>query len=147
MPCFYFIRVTNTYSTHIDCRLWVYLGRAGLGKYNNKWTKFISFILFYFAQQHSKLALKRKFWRKKNNKTKRNVYSIRYSQAVTHPSTDLTRRCLTSVIGREPVFSTWCGRRHECSVKACLYMWACMSCYADGAPPSKMRVRECASTW
>jgi hypothetical protein len=27
----------------------------------------------------------------------------RCSQAVTHPSTDRARRCLTSVIGREPV--------------------------------------------
>ena len=34
------------------------------------------------------------------------VYSTRYSQAVTHPSTNRARRCLTSVIGREPVFST-----------------------------------------
>jgi hypothetical protein len=39
-----------------------------------------------------------------NNKAK--VYSTRYSQAVTHPSTNRARRCLTSVIGREPVFST-----------------------------------------
>ena len=29
---------------------------------------------------------------------------------VTHPSTDRARRCLTTVIGREPVYSTWCGR-------------------------------------
>ena len=43
---------------------------------------------------------------------KKKVYSTRYSQAVTHPSTNLARRCLTSVIGREPVFSTWYGRRH-----------------------------------
>ena len=27
-------------------------------------------------------------------------------------STDRARRCFTSVIGREPVFSTWYGRRH-----------------------------------
>jgi hypothetical protein len=27
----------------------------------------------------------------------------RCSQAVTHPSTDRARRCLTSVIGREPI--------------------------------------------
>ena len=40
------------------------------------------------------------------------VYSTRYSQAVTHPSTDRARRCLTSVIRREPVFSTWYGSRH-----------------------------------
>ena len=42
--------------------------------------------------------------KKKIKKTK--VYSTRYSQAVTHPSTNRARRCLTSVIGREPVFST-----------------------------------------
>lgn len=40
------------------------------------------------------------------------AYSIRYSQAVTHPSTNGTRRCLTSLIGREPVFSTWYSHRH-----------------------------------
>src|SRR5215469_15075438 len=39
------------------------------------------------------------------------VYCTRYSQAVTHPSTNRARRCLTSVIGREPVLSTWYGRR------------------------------------
>ena len=43
---------------------------------------------------------------------KSKVYSTRYSQAVTHPSTNRARRCLTSVIGREPVYSTWYGRRH-----------------------------------
>ena len=48
---------------------------------------------------------------------KRKVYSTRYSQAVTHPSTNRARRCLTSVIGREPVFSTWYGRRHEQGLK------------------------------
>ena len=35
-----------------------------------------------------------------------NVYNIAYSQAVTHPSTNTTRCCLTSVIGRELVLST-----------------------------------------
>ena len=40
------------------------------------------------------------------------VYNIVYSQAVTHPSTNTTQRCLTSVIGRELVLSTWYGRRH-----------------------------------
>ena len=34
-----------------------------------------------------------------------------YSQAVTHPSTNMTQCCLTSVIRRELVFSTWYGRR------------------------------------
>ena len=49
---------------------------------------------------------------RKRGKKRKKVYSTRYSQAVTHPSTNLARRCLTSVIGREPVFSTWYGRRH-----------------------------------
>ena len=44
---------------------------------------------------------------------KKDVYSTWCSQAVTHLSTDHARRCLTSVIGREPVFSTWYGRRHS----------------------------------
>ena len=43
-------------------------------------------------------------------KTKR-VYSTRYSHAVTHHATDRARRCLTSLIGRETVLSTWYGRR------------------------------------
>ena len=43
---------------------------------------------------------------------KAKAYSTRYSQAVTHPSTDRARRCLTSQIGRDGVCSTWYGRRH-----------------------------------
>ena len=42
---------------------------------------------------------------------KQNVYSTMYSQAVTHPSTNMAQCCLTSVIRRELVFSTWYGRR------------------------------------
>ena len=41
---------------------------------------------------------------------KNNANSTRGSQAVTHPSTNRARRCLTAVIGREPVLSTWYGR-------------------------------------
>ena len=41
----------------------------------------------------------------------KNVYSTMYSQAVTHPSTNIAQCCLTSVIRRELVFSTWYGRR------------------------------------
>ena len=44
-------------------------------------------------------------------KTVQNVYSNLYSQAVTHPSTNRSQPCLTSVIGRELVYSRWYGRR------------------------------------
>ena len=49
------------------------------------------------------------------------VYGTRYSQAVTHPSTNRARRCLTSVIGREPVLSTWYGRRRLAYFIMCFY--------------------------
>ena len=39
------------------------------------------------------------------------AYGTRCSQAVPHPSTILARRCLTSVIRRERVCSSWYGRR------------------------------------
>ena len=42
-----------------------------------------------------------------------------YSQAVTHPSTNRARGCLTSVIGRELVYSIRYGRRHKNEV----FMW------------------------
>ena len=48
------------------------------------------------------------FWKIKVAK----AYNTRYSQAVTHPSTNRARGCLTSVIGRELVHSTRYGRRH-----------------------------------
>ena len=41
------------------------------------------------------------------------VYDTGYSQAVTHPSTNPARRCLTSVIRRELVLSAWYGRRRK----------------------------------
>ena len=40
-------------------------------------------------------------------------HQAKYSQAVTHPSTNLAQCCLTSVIRRELVCSTWYGRRQE----------------------------------
>ena len=42
---------------------------------------------------------------------KREAYNTGYSQAVSHPSTNPARQGLTSVIGREPVYSLWYGRR------------------------------------
>ena len=52
--------------------------------------------------------------------TQNKVYSICYSQAVTQPSTNQTRAGLTSVFGREPVLSWWCGRRQGVRLRATL---------------------------
>ena len=48
-----------------------------------------------------------------SGKHKSDAYSTKYSQAVTHPSTNLAQCCLTSVIRRELVLSTWYGRRQR----------------------------------
>ncbi|KAF0766183.1 Uncharacterized protein FWK35_00004502, partial [Aphis craccivora] len=47
---------------------------------------------------------------------KKQANGTQCSQAVTHPSTNYARRCLTSVIGRELVYSTWYGRWQRCFV-------------------------------
>ena len=43
----------------------------------------------------------------------KNVCSTSNSRAVSHPSTTLARRCLTSVFRWELVLSTWYGRRRR----------------------------------
>jgi hypothetical protein len=60
-----------------------------------------------------------------NLRDQKKAYDTAYSQAVTHPSTNAAQSCLTSVIGRELVFSTWYGRRHE--VKLCCLVQQCSS--------------------
>ena len=57
----------------------------------------------------------------RSGKKAQNAYGTRCSQAVTHPSTDRARRCLTSVIRREPVFSTWYGRKRQCQEEEGFY--------------------------
>ena len=50
---------------------------------------------------------------KEEKRKGKKAYSTCCSQAVTHPSTGQARRCLTSVIRREPVYSAWYGRRQQ----------------------------------
>ena len=56
-----------------------------------------------FYLQEILLELSSERWEKSTNSTW-------CSQAITHPSTNHAQRCLTAVIRREPVFSTWYGR-------------------------------------
>ena len=60
---------------------------------------------FFSARDRQDETIIKKLLRKK-----RFANGTRCSQAVTHPSTNRAQRCLTSVIGRELVFSTWYGR-------------------------------------
>ena len=49
--------------------------------------------------------------KKKNTKSLLlDANNTRCSQAVPHLSTNRARRCLISVIGREPMYSAWYGR-------------------------------------
>lgn len=82
----------------------------------------MTYILIHFTRPYStqlrefpvEPAIQTKTNETKQNKTKNIIAnSIWCSQAVTHPSTNQTQRCLTSLIGREAVFSTWYGRWHE----------------------------------
>ena len=95
---------------HFSCYItripWVELWKISFAKHHNK-----KFVLYCFYHYHHHLALVA--WIKIYLLRVRNelfyAYSTWYSQAVTHPSTDQARRCLTSVIGQEPVFSAWYG--------------------------------------
>ena len=60
-------------------------------------------------KKHSKM-IKRIEEMKKKMENKKN-YNTRYAKAVSHPSPDRARRCLTPAFRREPVHSTWYGRR------------------------------------
>ena len=42
---------------------------------------------------------------------KKKAYDTKYSEAVTHPSTNFAPQGLTSVIRPDPMLSLWCGRR------------------------------------
>ena len=53
-----------------------------------------------------------------------NAYLIRYSQTVTHSSTNWTRDCLTSEIGRDRVLSIWYGDKQKNCIESWLMYWS-----------------------
>ena len=69
---------------------------------------------------------------------KRKAYGTRCSQAVPHPSTILARRCLTSVIRRERVCSSWYGRRRQLVKSACSHSTLAQIGYVYGHTCSRM---------
>ena len=66
------------------------------------------------------------------------AYGTRCSQAVPHPSTILARRCLTSVIRRERVCSSWYGRRRQLVKSACSHSTLAQIGYVHGHTCSRM---------
>ena len=65
------------------------------------------------------MLLKTAFFKKRDPKTKTfKAYNTGYSQAVSHPGTNLALQVLLAVIGREPVLFLWCGRRRKANPKS-----------------------------
>ena len=65
------------------------------------------------------MLLKTAFFKKSDPKTKTfKAYNTGYSQAVSHPGTNLALQVLPAVIGREPVLFLWCGRRRKGNPKS-----------------------------
>ena len=59
------------------------------------------------------------FFKKSDPKPKTfKAYNTGYSQAVSHPGTNLALQVLPAVIGREPVLFLWCGRRRKANPKS-----------------------------
>ena len=76
---------------------------------------------------------------------KNNANSIPYSQAVTHPSTNGTRRSLTSGSWRDRVRSTWYGRwRQLLSFNTCNSTWANIQTERNGRLNTRSRTL---TTW
>ena len=59
------------------------------------------------------------FFKKSDPKTKTfKAYNTGYSQAVSHPGTNLALQGLTAVIGGKQVLFLWCGRRQKANPKS-----------------------------
>ena len=71
---------------------------------------------------HQCINGRQNFRRKVKTDAQQKAYDTRYSQAVTHPSTNRSQPCLTSVIGRELVYSRWYGRRQGTWVQSTSYI-------------------------
>ena len=65
------------------------------------------------------MVRKTAFFKERDPKTKTfKAYSTGYSQAVSHPGTNLALQALTAVNGRQPVLFLWCGRRRKANQKS-----------------------------
>lgn len=63
--------------------------------------------------QRGQKGRRKKEKKRKERKKKEKAYSTRYSQAVSHPSTNQARPCLASEIRRDRARSGWYGRRRR----------------------------------
>ena len=81
---------------------------------------FVGIYTYVYKQSKQKTTIRRLCARVGGGK--KEAYNTCCSQAVTHPGTEQARRCLTAVIGREPVFSAWYGRRRKEEASAAIYL-------------------------
>ena len=77
-------------------------------------------------------------WALLQNCRYKKAYGTGCSQAVPHPSTIPARRCLTSVIRRERVCSSWYGRRRQLVKSACSHSTLAQIGYVYGHTCSRM---------
>ena len=94
--------------------LWTIVSRYS--HHQQCWNIFQKVCIHYQRASARKRARDAARWKK--------AYSTEYSQAVTHPSTNSALCCLTSVIRRELVFSTWYGRRQYCRQNTQLHRYS-----------------------
>ena len=80
------------------------------------WAKIFDHLDLYTGAPFSYYPRENRKGRKGMQKSK-DANSTQCSQAVSHPSTNRAQHCLTSVIGRELVYSMWYGRCREKRVK------------------------------
>ena len=80
--------------------------------FNNR-TKEINFLKNTQHINHNNNKKQHNCQMKKRRKKEKKDYDTQSSQAVSNPSTIWARRGLTSLIRREVVFSSWCGRNQS----------------------------------